>query len=169
MLARNVTIEQLQDAAAEVGVRLYGGGYGSRDPVEHVTRKGPEYRFTLRTGEFRSRHILGWNGKPRWAPPYQRLSQHERRSTAAATRGELYQPVVPGAVCWHGHRDFFRALYRRAPGAWIRTAKATYTSAKQFEATYRDTGDDPRTGGWGLAPDVPYDQACTCDETEVGQ
>jgi len=152
MLVRNATQEQIEAAAAEVGVRLRGGGYTGI--VERQTRRhGPEFRFTLRTGE---------------APPWQRLSQLARYSRARGHEGEAYNPVVPGAVCWHGHREFFRALYRHAPDAWIRTAIATYTSAAQFEATHRATLDNPHASGWDGADrdprygSLPYEQACTC-------
>src|ERR1044071_5437137 len=100
MLARNVTLDQLRRAAEEVGVRLYGGGYGI-DAVERQTRKyGPEYRFTLRTGE-RTQRVPGLGGRLRHAPKYQRVSQIERTSYAERTYGERYRAVVPGAVCWH--------------------------------------------------------------------
>ena len=161
MLARNVTLEQLQQAAREVGVRLYGGRYGT-GPCEHITRNGPEYRFTLRTGSKTERRP-DWRGKLRRQARYSRLSQLTRTSRARETYGARYSPTVPGAVCFHGHRDFYRALYRLAPHAWIRTAKATYTSAEQFEATYRDAGYNPNAGN-GLVGLIPYDQACTCDE-----
>ncbi|HEY9014253.1 MAG TPA: hypothetical protein VIM84_04210, partial [Gemmatimonadales bacterium] len=122
MLVRNATQEQIEAAAGEVGVRLYcnGAGYIGERPTR---RHGPEFRFTLRTGE-KCQQLLDWRGKLRWAPPWQRLSRFTRYSRARGHEGVVYSPVVPGAVCWHGHREFFRALYRLAPNAWIKTAKA---------------------------------------------
>ena len=43
------------------------------------------------------------------------------------------------AVCWHGFRDFYRALYERTPEAVVKSAMATYEGAEHFEATYRTT------------------------------
>lgn len=73
---------------------------------------------------------------------------------------------MPGAVCWHGHRDFLRALYRRVPDAKVRTAFITYQNAEHFEARYRSTYDGPPASARGsFAGHVrPYRDACTCDE-----
>ena len=43
------------------------------------------------------------------------------------------------AVCWHGFRDFFRALFAVTPDAIAKTALATYDGADGFEATYPTT------------------------------
>src|SRR5690606_19018612 len=45
------------------------------------------------------------------------------------------------AVCWHGHRDFFRALFERAPNAKVRTVVASYDGREDFERTHSITGD----------------------------
>lgn len=142
MIARNVTEEQIHEAAERVGVRAKSAGHYPRDGREPLASKpcrksttGEEIRFVIRTSVRR----------------YQRLSRNTGR-------------VVPGDVCWHGHRDFFRALFEIAPDAWVKTAKAVYAGREGFEKGYRATLSDPR-GPWG--PSIPYHQACTCTAAEV--
>lgn len=143
-----------EQAAAEVGVRLY-----------NLRESGKGIAFTLKTGEPNEQRV-NWRGKPQWSPRYQRLSQRERRSSAKGTEGEIFNPVVPGAVCWHGHRDFLRALYRRVPDAKVRTAFITYLDATHFKESYQSTWDGaPDKASRGFAAGyVPYRDACTCEE-----
>jgi len=75
---------------------------------------------------------------------YQRMSHSGRRVAA---------------VCWHGHRDFFRALYQRAPEARVSTGMADYRSAEDFEASFEATGR--RNIGSQMDP-VSYRTACFC-------
>jgi len=63
------------------------------------------------------------------------------------------------AVCWHGHREFFRALFTLAPAAVVTTSLAKYTAAN-FEATYASTD---RYIGLLVAP-LLYSEACSCPE-----
>jgi hypothetical protein len=106
------------------------------------TRKG--WRFTLATAG------------P--GAPYRRKSLHERRKAD----GSFYYPTIAGAVCWHGHRDFFRALYALAPDAEIRTGKATYRGRDHFERTHRDTFGAPYNYyGYSIQA---YGDACVCEE-----
>jgi hypothetical protein len=154
MITRNVTREQLQQAADKVGVRLYTHAlrWDKRDetPLARPCRKsstGEEFRFQLKT---RPRS----DGKP---ASYRRLSQ---RAHYKSKTGKPW--TIPGAVCWHGHRDFFRALYRIAPDAWIKTALAVYTSAKQFEQSFPETANHPSEYMGMRAEFTPYSQACSC-------
>lgn len=91
---------EIQEAADATGVRLYN----LRESGKGFTG----FTFQLKTGE-RSEQRPDWRGKLRWMPRYQRLSQRDRQSTAKGYEGKWFTPVVPGAVCWHGHRDFLRA------------------------------------------------------------
>lgn len=61
-------------------------------------------------------------------------------------------------MCWHGHRDFMRALYRLAPDARIKTALADYRDAEDFDRKFLDTF------GTGNAYNVSYGQACGCTD-----
>ena len=63
------------------------------------------------------------------------------------------------AVCWHGHRDFFRALYRRSPEARIKTALADYRGTDDFERIFPATGQG-NVGSWA-EPQAAQD-ACDC-------
>jgi len=64
------------------------------------------------------------------------------------------------AVCWHGHRDFFRAVFAQAPVAVIVTSKARYT-AHNFEVTYPTTNVNI---GPPIAP-VMFADACDCPDS----
>ncbi len=155
MIAKNVTQEQLERAAKKVGVSLYD--------LRHVSRG---IRFTLKTGEPSVRR-MDWRGKMRLAPPYQRLSQRARQSDAVATKGVTFYPVIPGAVCWHGHRDFFRAVYDLAPDAEFRTAMAVYKGREHFESVFPSTYfQDSQRMGYTMPR--PYVEACSC-EVEEGE
>lgn len=140
-------------AASEVGVRLY-----------NLRDSGRGIAFTLKTGD-PSEWREDWKGKRKLMPKYQREARYGRRSTAKGHEGEVFYPTVPGAVCWHGHRDMIRALYARIPDAKVRTAFTTYQDARHFEDTYRDTYDGPQKDSGGFATYYrPYRDACTCDE-----
>lgn len=74
-----------------------------------------------------------------------------------------------GAVCWHGHRDFFRALFAAAPGARVQTMQTERTvpggwyTAGNFEDVYQNTGD----ANVGSAYDpISYADACDCDSDQ---
>lgn len=95
--------------------------------------RGRSVRFRLGLDAAPARH-------PMSSPRYQRRSVDGARRVAA--------------VCWHGHRDFLRALFERAPKARVQTAflqrpdspAARYTS-ENFERVYRDTDVPVRAGG----------------------
>ena len=44
------------------------------------------------------------------------------------------------AVCWHGHRDFMRAIFKREPDARIKTMWADYKGSEDFENKFEETG-----------------------------
>lgn len=152
------TPEQLTDAAEsaarETHVRLY-----------NVRNAGKGVAFTLKTG-IKGEQREDWRGKLKWFAKYQRLATYERVSSSREHKGERYYPVIPGAVCWHGHRDFFRALYARVPDAKIRTAFITYQNAVHFEDNYELTwnGAPEKASGSFAGHARPYQDACTCDE-----
>lgn len=67
------------------------------------------------------------------------------------------------AICWHGHRDFLRALYAMAPDCTVRTVLTTYKSADDFEARYRETRDGmPGKNGVMLTSSLE----CVCGDDE---
>lgn len=44
--------------------------------------------------------------------------------------------TIGGAVCWHGHRAFMRALYAIKPDARIESCLARYEGREHFERTH---------------------------------
>lgn len=161
MIVKGATSEQIETAADRTGIRLYN----FRELRPNRDRL-PRFGFTLKTGSYIRRRV-DWRGKLVWSPRYQRLATHSRISYAKDTYGESFHPVVPGAVCWHGHRDFMRTLLKLAPSAEIRTAMATYKGKEDFEASYRSTWGE---GGSRMGMEIlPYAQACTCVGTKNRQ
>lgn len=65
------------------------------------------------------------------------------------------------AVCWHGFRDFFRALYEVTPLAVCKTMYATYDGIEGFEETFPATGW--RNIGSSMYP-LNAQDACICGE-----
>jgi len=157
MKVYGVTAEQVEQAAKQVGVRVYGY-------CEHNDKRRPYVNFNLKTGE-PTEYRVGWRGNLEWKEKYQRLTQRTKVSTAKETYGVEYNSPLPGRVCWHGFRDFLRALFALAPNAEVRTLMARYQGVAHFERTYRATQQE---GGsyMGMNPMIPYEQACTCGENE---
>lgn len=64
------------------------------------------------------------------------------------------------AVCWHGHKEFMRAILRMHPGAVIITSTIRYNGLKEFLENHRASFD--RNIGSSYCPRA-YGTACTCD------
>jgi hypothetical protein len=136
-----LTLAQVHDIAAKVGVRVATrNNYGSA-PSEKVRRDGkPESRFTLRAVYF--------NGYP---VPYRRLS--------IPYRGK--ERTISGILCWHGHRDFMREMFAQYPEAVLESAIAKYEGREGFERDYPETG---RTVvGRTERGTVEMEDVCFCD------
>lgn len=149
MIASGITAEALEAAAAEVGVKIERSalsGSGLRHRVK-VNPSAPAEAYTPS-----GRRKRGERGDA----PYQRLSASYFR--ALETR--------VNAVCWHGFRDFFRACFRRAPGAIFRTALDKWSGSEDFEARFRDSGH--RNIGSRAAP-ICAAEACRCPESGRAQ
>lgn len=90
--------------------------------------------------------------------------------------GDLFEPARKyraqfrrkGAVCWHGHRDFMRAIFVHNPEASINTCLAQYRNAEDFEDKYEATGENGGGPmGYGMVHgQVSYSRACRCSEVE---
>lgn len=68
------------------------------------------------------------------------------------------------AVCWHGHRDFFRALFALNSAAEIRShwvGGDIHYTAENFERTYQDTG---HANIGSMYQPLAYRDACECEE-----
>lgn len=129
-----ITPEQAREAAAAVGVSIHGDYLGTG-----ISRDGRGIRFRIGVDATQPRNANG-------DLPYQRISMnHYMRQRRIA------------AVCWHGHRDYMRAVFDINPDARIQTALADYHGRDEFERTHADTygtGND-----WNLS----YGQACRCN------
>jgi len=144
MLASNVTRETLIKAASEVGVTL---------DLDRRNRAGTRWRLRLLP------QVHPWNltkgGRRRPGPHGD--TKYQRESVGYSTAGRRVH-----AVCWHGHRDFFRAVYDREPEAIFRTVLTTYKGWADFESHYSATGS--RNIGPPIAP-VPVSEACRCQSS----
>lgn len=158
MQASKVSRQTLEDAAAEIGVTveiITVNAAGTRHRVKLYPLTTPDlYRPACKwhrdqdcASECRCRRKRGEAGDSK----YQRTS-----SMVMFREGRRVH-----AVCWHGFRDFFRAVYRREPDAVFRTAMATYRGSEGFEATFPETGH--RNIGSQMAP-VCAAEACRCPE-----
>lgn len=103
--------------------------------VKDLRHTGKALQFTLKTEGY----------PPRWG----------RRSGRINKDGSLRR--VPGAVCWHGHRAFIRALLTLAPDARIKTGLADYRGLRHFEETHE------ATWGKGNYYGFTYGQVCDCN------
>ena len=98
MLARNVTREDLTIAADSVGI----------DVIDYRPKGKNGARFRLAPRRLRT--------------PAGRISKADT-GRLCAVRGFRSDGIRKrtSSVCWHGHRDFFRALLKRRPDARIQT------------------------------------------------
>lgn len=149
MRASNVSEFQLRQAANQTGVVL-----------NEVRCIGRQIQFTIRP----DRAI----DKPKDGFPSRRY-QLVRSSAFPYSRGAMgvrrdgRRNVW--AVCWHGHREFFRALFAIAPEAIVRVAATgqRYT-AENFEETHVPTGG--QNIGSRIEP-LYRSEACDCRERHL--
>jgi hypothetical protein len=121
--------KEIRQAAAEVGIRLWDDEYG-RGPF----KDGRALRVRLCIDRLQPRNASGY-------APFQRTGHRGRR--------------LP-YVCWHGHKRFMLALFRRQPEARIKTALADYHGRADFLLKHKGTF------GQGNGFNVAYGQRCTC-------
>src|SRR5688500_18960316 len=138
MNVKGASESQIREAANEVGVKVYNLR------AKGIARDGQlRYTFTIKTEPRPNKRTA-----PRW----------QRIASLRDYRGRR-ERVIPGAVCWHGHREFMRALYRMAPNVVIRTAVAVYSGSDHFEATHEATY---YTGGQRMGHAVMLGTECRC-------
>jgi len=129
MLARHVTEETIREAARATGVRA---------DISRVTSTSVRFRLGLDISN------LYEDGTRRY----------QRTSSSHFQKGRKV-----GAVCWHGHRDFFRKLFALAPEATVLTALAFYQGGPEdFEKQFPQTDQNV---GSALYP-MLASEACTC-------
>jgi hypothetical protein len=106
-----LTPAEIRECAAEVGVQIHG---------DSITKVGRAWNFRL--------GLLSG---------VKRDKDHKYQRTSAS--GFNADRRV-NAVCWHGHRDFMRALFRRDRDARIKSYFSDYKGSDDFEATFPETG-----------------------------
>ena len=146
MIVRRLNnVLNLTRAAHDVGVQMFY-------PPERLDTKGHAFRFRLKPRSDGKRHP--WKRFPYW-----------RTSTGYMTRGRMVC-----AVCWHGHRDFFRRLFILEPDCRVYTALLhqvpglKFWSAENFEDNFESTGNI--NCGPPIAP-VTVSEVCRCEETAI--
>ena len=144
MLARNAEPQHIKQAAATVGVEI--------NDLRYVSDTRLIFRFTLRPRRaaktpqrLYTKYLVLGREEPKPIKP-----KNKRERVYVGMGGSLGVNFIPRsifAVCWHGHRDFFRELFRLAPNCKIETTinrisrearKLTYT-AENFEHEHRMT------------------------------
>lgn len=127
----NVYDDEIRELVEEVGLRIHGD-YGGRG----IRRVGRAYQFRLRLGK----RVDG-------VRRFQRLGGYTGRQ-------------LMHGVCWHGHREFFFALYRRFPDAYVKTGVTIYRDRQHFLETYRSTMGLTCNGWQG----VHREAGCVCQQ-----
>lgn len=120
MRVKGITTEQLQDTIREVNKK-----FGSEIYTPYMERKGKSIQFTLR--------LLS-----RWGCTYE--TKHKRRGNDifrhwtndnwGKTKAGIH---YTSAVCFHGHWEIYREIFRLNPDAVIVTALARYENLRDLE------------------------------------
>lgn len=144
MIATKVSADVLRRAAEKIGVEA---------EIETVNQKGTRHRvklFPLVTEDHlctkSGRRIEGEKGD----------AAYQRESTGYGTAGRRVN-----AVCWHGFRDYFRAVFAEAPEATFRTSLNTWRGSEDFEKRFLASGY--KNIGPRIAP-VSIVDACRCPD-----
>ncbi len=143
MLASNVSRVTLEYAARAVGVRADISPVGRRFRVklrpvvtpDMLAPSGRRYRDERGDARYQ-REVVGYGSAGR------RVS----------------------AVCWHGFRDFFRAVFAQESDAVFRTALDTWRGAEDFEKRFAESGH--KNIGPRIAP-VCIAEACRCPDRGI--
>ncbi len=126
MLASNVSLATLEYAAHAVGVRA---------DISPVSGSGRRFRVKLYpavTPDMLSpsgRRYRGARGDARY----------QREAVGCDIEGRRVCHRIH-AVCWHGFRDFFRAVFAQESDAVFRTALDTWRGVEDFEKRFAATG-----------------------------
>jgi len=145
MTASGVTEKVLRDAAKQVQVKM---------DLSPLNQKGTRWQVKLYplvpsdAYTPRGQRRYGDRGNA----PWQMLRE-----------GQYGQRRRVNAVCWHGFRAFFRAVYERTPDARFRTARAVYNGWDHFEEVHPETGD--QNIGSAFSP-LAHRDACACENPE---
>lgn len=130
--------DEIRSLAHELGIKIHGD-YGLSGGI---SKDGRAWNFRLALGDEKR----------------EKNRKYQRTSTSYYGNGRRV-----AAVCWHGHRDFMRAILARDPEARIKTAYADYRGAQDFEDSFGNTGY--KNVGSMMNPVFAKD-ACTCSHDE---
>ena len=135
----------LEAAAAQTGVRINWRSHWR-----------PSTSTYQHTGTFR----LALNDDGLRTPRGRYRVKNGEKLLPRYSRTSWYRCAHVNAVCWHGHRDLFRALFAILPDLKIRTRMATYTGAT-FEDKFKDTY---YINHGSRANPAEYGSLCICSE-----
>ncbi len=143
MIASNVSRESLEYAARVVGVHA------------DISSVGRRFRVKLRP--LVTPDMLRSSG--RRYPDERGDARYQREAVGYGSAGRRVH-----AVCWHGFRDFFRAVFDQESDAVFRTALDTWRGAEDFEKRFAATGY--KNIGPRIAP-VSIASACRCPDRGI--
>lgn len=151
MIASHVTRATLESAAEKIGVAV---------DITTLNTAGTRHRVKVNSAPTESNYRIA---TARDGRTYQ-VRYRDERGDAPYQResvGYSHAGYRTHAVCWHGFRDFFRAVYASTPCATFRTSVDTWRNAEDFEARFPASGH--RNIGPPIAP-VPMADACRCPD-----
>jgi hypothetical protein len=142
MIASHVSREILESAAVKVGVRAEIRTLNQKG-TRHNVKLFPQTEPSMFTPAGRRR--TGEQGDARY-----------QRESVGMNAGRRVN-----AVCWHGFRDYFRAVYEQDAAVTFRTAVDTWRNAADFEQRFAASGH--RNIGSQMFPQSMAD-ACRCPD-----
>jgi len=83
---------------------------------------------------------------------------------------ETYRKVNPvsgrrvAAICWHGHFEFFRELFRAYPSAKVKSSVLTYNGAEEFNEKASETGEARASSVPLCHGDFTERDCCQCEK-----
>jgi hypothetical protein len=154
MLAKNVTREILESAASKVGVSL---------DITSLNQKGTRHRVKVNSlpteGNYRTATAKDGTTYPVRFKDERGDAPYQRESVGYGLAGRRVS-----AVCWHGFRDLFRAVFAQVPEAVFATAVDTWRGSEDFEQRFPASGH--RNIGPQIAPVMMAD-ACRCPDRGI--
>jgi hypothetical protein len=149
MIAKNVSARVLVSAAQKIGVAI---------DVHPLNQKGDRFRVKVNSQTTVDNYR---DAKSKDGDTY-RVRYSDERGDAPYQReavgyGSAGRRVH--AVCWHGFRDFFRAVFVDSPDAVFQTGLDTWKGSADFEARFASSGY--KNIGSPIAP-VAMVYACRC-------
>jgi hypothetical protein len=143
MLIRGITEGELQSCADAVGVDLYD--------LNRVTQNRMAWRCRIVpiSDKFRKFAVARWyilNGFN---------AMHKSFHDAPKKPHRIH------AICWHGHRDFMREIFKINPDASIRTSLAHYKGKDDFENKFYATRNHNISNSYYP---LPYKFSCKCEK-----